>query len=186
VIWFLFILAVITAAPLAALTREKLDPSIKTTSPLLNIGIAVVFGLLSLLYLPGIRERWWIEAPEIYSPESNPIAAVEWLKAHPTLDGPLWNDFAFGSYLAFALPSRPTWLDSRFFVFPPQQMDEYQKISHALPEWEALLERDGVNLLLLSTISQSQLIRDVAASNEWCEQYRDRYAVIFSRCEPIS
>jgi hypothetical protein len=186
VIWFLFILTVISAAPLAALTREKLDPSIRTTSPLLNIGMACVFGLLSLLYLPGIRERWWIEAPEVYSPESNPIAAVEWLKAHPTLDGPLWNDFAFGSYLAFALPSRPTWLDSRFFIFPPQQMEEYQKISHATPEWEALLERDGVNLLLLSATSQSQLIRDVAASNEWCEQYRDRYAVIFSRCEPIS
>jgi hypothetical protein len=97
----------------------------------------------------------------------------------------LWNDFAFGSYLAFALPSRPTWLDSRFFVFPPEQMEEYQQISHASAEWSSLLRREGVNLLLLSITSQAKLVDSVSASTEWCEQYRDEYAVIFSRCEPI-
>jgi hypothetical protein len=97
----------------------------------------------------------------------------------------LWNDFAFGSYLAFALPSRPTWLDSRFFVFPPEQMEEYQQISHASAEWDVLLEREGVNLLLLSLASQPKLVENVEASDRWCEQYRDKYAVIFSRCEPI-
>ena len=185
VIWFLFILAVITASPLAAITREKLDSSIQTQFPLFNIGIALVFALLSLLYLPGIRERWWAESPPIYSPESNPVAAVEWLKAHPSLRGPMWNDFGFGSYLAFSLPSRPTWLDSRFFVFPPQQMEEYQKISHASPEWEFLLDRDRVNLLVLSSTAQAQLIRDAVATSNWCKEYRDPYTVILSRCKPI-
>lgn len=185
VVWFLFILVVITAGPLAELTRGKLDSSVKFGSPSLNFVLAGIFILLSLVYLPGVRERWWTEAPPVYAPESNPIAAIEWLKAHPELAGPLWNDFAFGSYLAFALPSRPTWLDSRFFVFPPEQMDEYQQVSHASSEWENLLQREGVNLLLLSTSSQSQLIQGLVSSIFWCEQYRDKTAVIFSRCEPI-
>ena len=185
VIWFLFILVVISAAPLADLTRGRLDSTMKTSSPIFNFVLAGLFMMLSLLYLPSLRERWWSEAPAIYAPESNPIGAVDWLTAHPELPGPLWNDFAFGSYLAFALPARPTWLDSRFFVFPPEQMQEYQQISHASPEWETLLQSERVNLLLLSTASQSQLIREATSSLDWCEQYGDKYAVIFSRCTPI-
>jgi hypothetical protein len=185
VIWCLFLLAVISAAPLAGLTRGKLDSSVKTGSPLVNTSIAVLFMLLSLMYLPGIREAWWSEAPQPYALESNPIAAVDWLKGHPELPGPMWNDFAFGSYLSFALPSRATWLDARFFVFPPEQMKDYQTVSHATDGWDAFLQRDGVNLLLLSASSHSELIASAASSHEWCEQYRDPYAVIFSRCEPI-
>jgi len=182
VIWFLFILTVLTAGPLADLTRGKLDAPAKTSSPVLNFALACLFILLSLFYLPGIREKWWAEAPPVYAPDSTPRAAVEWLDAHPELPGPLWNDYAFGSYLAFALPSRPTWLDSRFFVYPPEQMEEYQQISHGSPEWELLLRREGVNLLLLSTASQTKLIENVKSSHQWCEQYGDKYAVIFSRC----
>lgn len=185
VIWCLFILCIMTAGPLAGLTRGRLDPPVKSSAPAFNVGIAAVFLILSLLYLPGIRENWWPEAPPVYAPESNPTAAVEWLKAHPETPGPIWNDFAFGSYLAFFLPSRPTWLDSRFFVFPPEQMEEYQQISHASSGWENLLEREGVNLLFLSRASQAELIEQAGLSSSWCEQYRDEYAVIFARCEPI-
>jgi len=185
VIWFLFILSVMTAGPLAALTRGKLDSSLTRGSPAFNFALSAVFVLLSLLYLPGIRERWWADAPPVYSPASNPIAAVEWLKAHPEIPGPLWNNFAFGSYLAFVLPSRPTWLDSRFFVFPPEQMEEYQKIRYASPDWGTLLRREKVNLLLVSTMAEAELIQKVSSSSDWCEQYRDPYAVIFSRCNPI-
>jgi hypothetical protein len=184
VIWFMFILTVLTGAPLAEITRHKLDSVVKTTSPKYSFLIPGLFLSLSLLYLPGIREKWWMEAPPVYAPESNPIAAVDWLKAHPGLPGPLWNDFAFGSYLAFAMPSRPTWLDSRFFVFPPEQMDKYQLISHGSPGWNDLLGREGVNLLLLSATSQSKLIENAAISSQWCMQYHDEYAFIFSRCEP--
>lgn len=186
VIWCLFILVVITAGPLADLTRGKLDSSVKTSSPLVNGSIAVLFTLLALAYLPGIRESWWSEAPQVYAPESNPIAAVDWLKQHPELPGPMWNDFAYGSYLAFVFPSRPTWLDTRFFVFPPEQMKDYQTISHGSPGWDTLLQQYKINLLFLSVGGQSQLIENLGASNTWCEQYRDNYTIIYSRCEPIS
>jgi hypothetical protein len=185
VVWFLFIISVITATPLAGFTQGKLDAPAKFGSPIFNFALSGIFMLLSLLYLPGIRERWWNEAPPVYAAETNPIAAVEWLKMHPEIPGPMWNNFAFGSYLAFALPSRPNWLDSRFFVFPPDQIEEYQKISHASPEWELLLQRKGINLLLLSTGAESQLIQNMMSSSDWCEQYRDKYAVIFARCDPI-
>jgi hypothetical protein len=185
VVWFLFIVSVMTAAPLAGFTHGKLDASEKFGSTVFNFALSGIFVLLSLLYLPGIRERWWSEAPPVYAAETNPIDAVEWLKMYPEIPGPMWNNFAFGSYLAFALPSRPTWLDTRFFVFPPEQIEEYQKIRHGSPEWEMLLQRKGINLLLLSTGAEAQLIQNLISSSDWCEHYRDQYAVIFSRCDPI-
>jgi len=143
-----------------------------------------LFILLPLFSLPGIREKWWSTAPLVYD-HTTPSKAVEWLAAHPELPEPLWNDVAFGSYLTFALPARPPSLDTRFFVYPPKQMEEYQKISSASIDWETLLQRDGINLLFLSFDNQPRLIRVVEKSDQWCEQYRDKNAVIFSRCDPI-
>lgn len=185
VIWFLFILTVLTAAPLADLTRNKLDGSVKISSPALNFALACLFIPLSLFYLPGIREKWWSEAPSAYAINATPFGAEQWLKEHPEVPGPLWNDYVFGSYLLFALPSRPISIDSRFFPFPPEQMEEYQEISHGSTTWESAFDRDGINLLLLSTETQPKLVENVEASDRWCEQYRDQYAIIFSRCEPM-
>jgi len=185
VIWFLFILTILTAAPLAALTRNKLDGAVKSFFPVFNVAFACLFLSLSLFYLPGIRETWWTEAPSAYAMDMTPFGAEKWLKEHPDVPGPLWNDYVFGSYLLFGLPSRPISIDSRFFPFPPEQMEEYQQISHGSPLWESVFERDGINLLLLSIETQAELIENVESSDEWCEQYRDKTAVIFSRCEPL-
>jgi len=64
-------------------------------------------------------------------------------------------------------------------------MEEYLQISRGSAIWEAAFEREGINLLVLSTANQSALIELVESSEQWCEQYRDETAVIFSRCKPI-
>ncbi len=58
-------------------------------------------------------------------------------------------------------------------------------ISSAKPQWDDLLEKDKVNLLMLSLHSQTALVEVVEESKQWCEQYRDKDAVILSRCEPL-
>ncbi len=184
IIWFMFILAILTARLVDSATKHKLDPAIKVNSPVMNYILAGLFLLLPALSLPGFRENWLPEPPPVYS-TSTAIDAVKWLQEHPDLPGPLWNDFAIGSYIIYALPARPPWLDPRFFVYPPEQMETYQKINHALYDWEDLLQKDGVNLLLLSVENQENLIEAVGKSDQWCEQYRDTFAVIFSRCVPI-
>jgi len=83
------------------------------------------------------------------------------------------------------LPSRLLWIDNRFNAYPPEHWDKYQAISSARLEWESPLDKDKVNLLLLSLHSQPFLVKAVETSTEWCEQYRDKDAVIFSRCDPI-
>jgi hypothetical protein len=186
VIWFMFILALLTGPLLTEaikpFTRETPDRS----NPRFNFLLGAILFLLPFLMLPGLRELWWKDSPPLYHQATTPLAATEWLAAHPDLPGPLFADYTFGSYLTFALPSRLLWIDNRFNAYPPDHWEKYQEIVSAKPEWEELLEQDRVNLLMLSLASQASLVQAVEDSGQWCEQYRDTTAVIFSRCEPIS
>ena len=184
VIWFMFLLAIFSAKSLADWSNKGVDASVSKINPALNYSFATVFTLLSLLFLPGIRETWWENPPPLHELTTTPIAAVDWLSAHEELPGPIWNDYAFGSYLEFALPSRPTWMDTRMYSFPPEQWSEYVRVSRA-EGWQEMFDREGINLLLLSSASQPDLIEAVSSSESWCERYHDQYAVIFSRCEPL-
>jgi hypothetical protein len=186
VIWFMFIMAVLSGALLAELLKSfQRAPATEKSNPTFNYALSAFIFLLPLMMLPGIRESWWKDAPPAYHEATTPIAATQWLAAHPNLPGPLFNEYTFGSYLTFALPSRLLWIDNRFNAYPPEHWKEYQVISSAQYPWENLLDQDKVNLLMLSLTTQKTLIDAVEDSNQWCEQYRDKTAVIFSRCNPI-
>lgn len=186
VIWFMFIMAVYTGALLAGLpipVTPKTDPVV--TNPVPNFLMGVVLLLMPLMLLPGLRESWWKDAPHPYHEATTPIAATKWLMQHPDLPGPFFGEYTFSSYLTFALPSRLVWIDNRFNAYPPEHWEKYQTISSAKPPWGDLLDRDKINLLMLSLHSQPTLVEAVEDSADWCERYRDQDAVIFSRCEPI-
>jgi hypothetical protein len=186
VIWFMFIMAVLSGPLLTELMKPfARDTTNLTVNPRLNFVFAGIMLLLPLMMLPGVREAWWKDRPPPYDESSTPMKATAWLAAHPDLPGPLFAEFTFSSYLTFALPSRPVWIDNRFHIYPPEHIEKYQAISSARPGWDAFLEEDGINLLLLSLHSQPLLVAAVKGSEQWCEQYRDEDAVIFSRCEPI-
>ena len=186
VIWFMFIMAVLTGALLAELFRSvRPEAASRASNPKFNYALAGLILLLPWMMLPGIRDSWWADAPPPYHRGTTPIAAVEWLAEHPDLAGPFFAEYTFGSYLTFALPSRLLWIDNRFNAYPPEHWEKYQTISAAEYTWDKLLEEDKVNLLMLSQRSQKKLVQAVEESAAWCEEYRDEDAVIFSRCEPM-
>ncbi len=182
VIWFLFILTLLTAKLISAWIEKKDDT--KPALQVLNYGLGIFIIMLSLLFLPGLREKWMGDSVPAYEVTTSPVAATEWLAAQPELPGPLWADYAFGGYLSFNLQSRRPWMDSRFNAFPPEQWTEYVETSRA-ENWQEVFDREGINLLMLSVTAQPKLVDEVSASDLWCEEYRDRYALIFSRCEPM-
>jgi len=179
VIWFVFILVVLTTGLLADWEKKYLNRS-KLTLPAFNMVLSLLFILLPLAFLPGLRETWWKQAPAVT--ENTPITATSWLAAHPDLPGPLWSEIGFSSYLEFALPQRPTWIDTRFEVFPVAQWQTYQAISNARLDWESLLDGTGVRLLMVSSQNQPQLVSALESSPAWCEQYHDDIAEIYQRC----
>lgn len=182
VIWFMFLLAIFTAKLVSEWTNAYIDKPIEKINPRINTFIASMLFLVPLVFLPGVRDSWWEGAPEIYELTTTPLEAVEYLKSREQLPGPLWNDYAFGSYLEFALPSRPTWMDTRMYSFPLEQWEEYVRVTNA-EGWQEMFDREGINLLLLSQAGQPDLVKAVSSSDMWCEEYHDEYAVIFSRCE---
>ncbi len=182
VIWFMFLLAIFTAKFVSEWTSTYIDKPIEKINPRTNIAIAVMLLLLSLVFMPGVRDSWWEGAPELYELSTTPVDAVEFLKTREDLPGPLWNDYAFGSYLEFTLPSRPTWMDTRMYSFPQTMWEEYVRVTNG-EGWQKMFDREGINLLLLSQAAQPNLIQAVSESPNWCEEYKDDHAVIFSRCE---
>jgi hypothetical protein len=185
VIWFMFIMALLSGPLLTELVRPFTRESVVNSNPRFNYVLGGMLFLLPLMLLPGLREAWWKDSPPPYHAATTPIAATEWLKSRPDLPGPVFSEYTFGSYLTFALPSRLLWIDNRFNAYPPEHWKKYQEIASARPEWDELLDGDKANLLMLSLTSQQSLIQAVEESSRWCEQYRDKTAVIFSRCEPI-
>jgi len=178
VIWLVLILAVLTAALLGDWER-RLVKDTQRRRPAINVTALVLLTLLPLVFLPGVRQGWWPKAPP--ATENTPLAAVEWLQAHPDLPGPLWSEIGFSSYLEYALPERPTWIDTRFEVFPAGQWQAYKDISEALYNWPAQLDGSGANLLLVSSESQPRLQEALALSSDWCELYQDETAVLYRR-----
>jgi hypothetical protein len=185
VIWFMFIMALFSGPLLTELVKPFTRESIGNSNPRFNYVLGGMLLLLPLMLLPGLRESWWTDSPPAYHEATTPIAATDWLVEHPDLPGPLFSEYTFGSYLTFALPSRLLWIDNRFNAFPPEHWEKYQEIASAMPEWDALLDKDQVNLLMLSLTSQKSLVQAVEESGRWREQYRDKTAVIFTRREPI-
>ncbi len=177
-IWFLFILSVFTVE----LLSDWLKPSQRRGIPAMDYLIGAIILLFPLTILPGIRDLWWADAPSALSAET-PVDAVIWLVGHPDLPDPLWADLAFSSYLFYALPERPVWIDTRFEVYPPEHWERYKAISAANWNWEKLLDAEGINSLLLSRSEQSELILAVDFSGGWDEVYSDEMSIIFMRSE---
>jgi hypothetical protein len=178
VIWFVLILVVLTACLLADWEKKYLGKA-KLTRPVFNLALSLIFVLLPLAFLPGLREKWWKQSPAMT--ENTPMAATAWLAAHPDLPGPLWSEIGFSSYLEFSLPERPTWIDTRFEVFPVEQWQKYKAITDASHDWEGLLDATGVNLLMVSTQNQPDLLSALETSPVWCELHRDPVAVLYQR-----
>jgi hypothetical protein len=184
VIWDLFIISALTAFLMPELITQKFDQAQGATIPGLNYALGILFLLMPLMLLPGLREDWWKESPPALDPQT-PTAAADWLNQHPELPSTMWNDVVFGSYLIHAVPTRPVSMDTRIqVIYTAEQAHDYLYIQSAQDGWEARLEEDGVNLLFLAS-TQPALVKAVQNSTEWCEQYHDKVAFIFSRCEPL-
>lgn len=183
VIWALFLMALYSAYWLADVRHLQSKPVQGNAA--LNYGIGGLLLALSLLALPGLREGWWPAAPLPYESQITPVKATEWLAAHPELPGPLLSDYAFSSYLIHALPERPVWIDTRFSNYPAEQWVSFRSLAAAEPGWDALLDQEGINLVMLARVTEPRLIEAMSAHADWCEAYADADAALFARCEVL-
>ena len=178
VIWFLAILTPLTAVLLVPIIGNRIDKTSGQGIPVLNVIIFFMLLLLPLGFLPGFRETWWKEAPPVLS-SNTPVEAVNWLSEHPDIPGELWSELSFSSYLIFALPERPVWIDTRFELYPLEQWQRYIDVSRAAPNWLDILEEEDVAIMIINRDTQKQLFGVLDQSGSWQLSYKDQTAAIF-------
>jgi hypothetical protein len=178
--WFGMVQIPILAALLQGWWRQSwpLHPG----KPHLTATVAALLLLFTLAVLP-----WWrpnisalIEArPWLAS--TTPVAATDFLCAEfdPGTRG--YQALAFASYMEWACPDLPTFLDTRFELFPTAQWDEYIDIHNGRHNWAALADRYGMEYIFANVEDQSELVEAASSHAAWQEIYRDDGAVIFAR-----
>ncbi|MBI3737942.1 MAG: hypothetical protein HY258_02730 [Chloroflexi bacterium] len=184
VIFGIFMLTAFSAYLLADWSAAWLDRPARVNHPALNYVFSGVLLLLSMTALPQVRSFLGVKSAPIVSVDT-PVAATNWLSNHPDLPGPLWSDITFSSYLIFALPSRSVWIDTRYeMAYTATEIQRYLAVANAEPGWEGILNRSGINLLMISVNGEPFLLQALGDSNEWCKQYQDPIAAIYARRPP--
>ena len=93
----------------------------------------------------------------------------------------IWNAQAWGSWFEFALPGVPIAVDSRIEVIPVQAWNDHVALSGGTPEWQTILDRWMVTVVVASRTEQAGLIPLMEASPAWTVVYKDADGVIFAR-----
>jgi hypothetical protein len=181
VIWFLALLLIFSCWLLQGILRINKNAFTFQLIPV-NITILILLTLLPLSLLPGIRGNWWNQSPEVVSKDT-PVEAVSWIREHPDLPQPMFNDYIYGSYLIYALPERPVWIDTRFYPYPEEQWHKYLSISNAEAGWLETLMEEEIGTIMLDKTSQNRLYQELNSSSSYCDIYEDAHSIIFSKCD---
>jgi hypothetical protein len=177
IVWFGFVATPVVAAQAATLLPA---PALRRPpgSPALN---AMLIGLLSLLLLIGLP---WVK-PTLLPPsfgallsEDTPVAAVEFMRGEQTRPRHLFHTEGFGSYLMWAAPEQPVFIDTRIELYPYQQWVDYINLGQA-NNVDQLLRKYDIDGLLLNKKRQAALVEVVRADPAWQKRYEDEQVVYF-------
>jgi len=145
----------------------------------LNLVFIVAVFFIVLLSLPWLRMHLPLpEARRSYVSSETPLEAVGALCRLPDV-GRVFHSEAYGSYLIWACPSIPVFLDTRFELYPPEQWYDYIAVGRGRYDWETILARYGITTLFLERIKHQSLIQAVSASQKWECIYTDDRSMIF-------
>jgi hypothetical protein len=181
-LWFGFVAAPTMAAAIHHLAVDRgFFQGKRAGRPGLNLAIAALAGLLLFLSLPWFR--LYLPLPEwrrTYMHRETPVQAVAFLSDLP---GPhrVFHSEAYGSYMIWAAPQVPVFIDTRIELYPAEQWNDYLALLQARYNWEEILESYEVDTLVLDRVSLGALIGAATAAEDWQLIYEDEQAMIFAR-----
>lgn len=149
----------------------------------LNYLLAAVMALCVVGSLPMLRPYLSLVPPDrrVYvTAESTPVQAVARL-CQLNEKQRVFSEISYASYLAWACPSAPFFMDTRFELYPRAMWDDYLSTSFGQFGWEDTLEKYGVTTVLARKSSQKVLVSALKASNTWQILYEDENAVLAHR-----
>ncbi|MEI6502005.1 MAG: hypothetical protein WCP21_13375, partial [Armatimonadota bacterium] len=191
IIWFGMFIAPVLAELLGGMLSAKADagagPAAGEKAPdrverIINGVLAAGLIALMLVTLPWFKDRLPMSPQKagLISSET-PVAATQYLLDH-RLPPRLFADMAYGSYLIWAAqPQYKVFTDPRVELYSQSVWQQYETLSAAGPGWGNLLDRRGVNTLMLDLTQQAALVAAACHSPRWREVYRDQRTAILVR-----
>jgi hypothetical protein len=179
IVWFGLVVLPPTAAQAATLL-PPLAARRSPGSPALNKVLIGMLGLLLLLGLPWVKPALLPPSVGALLSEDTPVAAVERLRAGPQRPRHLFHTEGFGSYLLWAAPEQPVFIDTRIELYPYEQWRDYINLGQANNTGE-LLRKYEIDGLLLNKQRQGPLVAVMRADPAWVVRYEDELAIYMVR-----
>jgi hypothetical protein len=111
-----------------------------------------------------------------------PVGAAEWLAVHPETGTRMFNEYAWGGYLAgrfFSRPGRRVYVLSEGVLMGDAQLRRYREVATLGPGWRRILDADRVDYVVFDR--GSALDGVLAGEPGWRLAYRDGTAVVYVR-----
>jgi hypothetical protein len=164
----------------ADLPAVALKPARPERASALNGLIVIVLILVGIALLPIWRGGSALEGPAGLLTEA-PQGITGALAGKVGPSDRIWSAQAWGSWLEFALPGVPIAVDSRIEVIPVSAWNDHLALSGGAPNWQSILDRWSVTVVVASRTEQAALIPLIQASPAWTVLYQDADGVIFVR-----
>ncbi len=176
--WFAMIAAPAFAQVLAINAGPRTSPPARASR--LNGVLLGLLALLTVATLPWLRPYLPLPADRqgYIAPSETPVEATGFLCSMGS-NVRVYNDLAFGSYLIWACPSVPVFIDTRIELYPQEMWRDYFWVANAITGWEDVLQRYGVNTVIAHKRGMETLVAGLRASARWEAMYEDSTAAIF-------
>jgi len=164
-------------------------PFIPTPSPRAGLWTVVCLGLAWIFfgYSPlGLRLLHGRQPNlERAVTEYSPIGAVEYLQEFPPV-GQVFNIYEWGDYLHWFGPAgMKIFVNSHAHAVPSEVWQSYLRVIHQESGWQDVLDRSGVNTVIVDRAVRDGLIRALKDDPKWRVGYEDHVATVFVRKQPI-
>jgi hypothetical protein len=190
IIWFTIVITPLLAAQAATLrpTGTLPQPAAATASPrvasLINATLIGFLALLLVLGLPWIKPHLGLPPTigPLLKPET-PVQAVETMRNETPRPRHLFHTIGTGSYLTWAAPDQPVFIDTRFELYPLSQWQDYFELNAGM-NVERLITAYDIDGLLLDNDIQAGLLAAMQDNPAWDIQYADKHHTYLVRREP--
>lgn len=179
--WLGFVIAPVVAAHAAPWLDRA--PSTRGAPagarPWVYVSLAACVWMLSVPPVRPYLGALGIERPLLS--DTTPVGAAATLCARKDARARVYAAMGAASYLVWACPGVPLFLDTRVELYSESVWREYLAARAGRYDWQDILDRHRVTYLLLDRADSPHLIDAASTSPVWQERYADTGAVLFER-----
>ena len=153
-----------------------------TSTPSRPLAAITVAALLVIAGATALRIGSDLGRQDRLNAESYPLAASDWLAAHPEVGTRMYNQYGWGGYLLYRFyPDR----NRRVFIFGEAALmgddllRQYQEVQTLRPDWQRVLDSNRIDYVVYN---RGEALSNVLETEPgWQVAYQDRVAVVFVR-----